>query len=109
MYNIQTKDIDELITSLKENNLNEIDEKETQINAVYEHYKEYIEKIKKVKDSLFFKMLYNKVKKDISDNNNYFLILKNSFKELDKNSKIIEDPEDVPVETLKKISGMLSK
>ena len=103
IYKIQTKDIDELITSLKNNNLNEIDNKEKTINYVNEHYKEYIEKIKKVKDSLFFEMLYNKNKKDISgsDNNN-FSILKNSFNELDKNSKIIEDPEVVPVETLKK-------
>ena len=102
IYNIQTKDIDELITSLKKNNLNEIDNKEKTINDVNEKYKKYIEKIKIVKDSLFFKMLYNKIKKDISgsDNDN-FSILENSLIELDKNSKIIEDPEVVPVETLK--------
>ena len=102
IYNIKTKDIDELITSLK-NNLNEIDNKEKTINDVNEKYKKYIEKIKIVKDSLFFKMLYNKIKKDRSgsDNDN-FSILENSFIELDKNSKIIKDPEVVPVETLKK-------
>ena len=78
------------------------DNEEKTINDVNEKYKKYIEKIKIVKDSLFFKMLYNKIKKDISgsDNDN-FSILENSLIELDKNSKIIEDPEVVPVETLK--------
>ena len=47
-------------------------------------------------------MLYNKIKKDISGNDNdNFSILEKSLIELDKNSKIIEDPEVVPVETLK--------
>ena len=102
IYNIQANDIDKLITFLKDGNLNEIDNKKEEINKVKMDYKEYIEKIKEVKDSLYFKKLYNKIrndKKDEKDNNN-LLILKIYFDELDKNKKIIEDPEDAPFETL---------
>ena len=100
-YGTQPKDIIDLITSLKENNLNEIDNKKSKIDAVNKRYKDLCEKIKIVKDSLFFRMLYDKIKKDESADDN-FLNLNNSFIELDKNRKIIENPEDVPVEILKK-------
>jgi len=102
IYNIQANDIDKLITFLKDGNLNEIDNKKEEINKVKMDYKEYIEKIKEVKDSLYFKKLYNKIKNDKKDekDNNNLLILKIYFDELDKNKKIIEDPEDAPFETL---------
>ena len=85
-YLQKNKEIDNLIYSLENNSLNEIDKNNNLLKEIYEKYKKDIEAIKKVKNSLLFDMLYEKNKQEIKDEKKLF---NKSIRDLDNLKRIL--------------------
>ena len=99
------KSIDNIISSLENKNLNEIDNKKNEIIELTNKHKDTIEKTLKVKNSLFFDMLY-KEEKNKDNEDNEFEIFDNAIENLNQQENIIKEPEEINNDMLKKFLSL---
>ena len=102
-YIENNQDIKDLISSLENGNLNILENNKKIQEELYnfkENNKENIETIIKIQDSLYFNNIYKKKFIQQEEEDDEFSIFRKAKNELDKNKKIIEDPEEIDSKSL---------